>query len=219
MAALGRYGTCMIRLLRSDDFVWVSIRLLIIVVTSLAVVAGVLLLGRPCTFIGKYVDPMLAGILTLILLTAAFICLRGRPWWANSRVSLVTAAIALWLLFMLMPNIHPVPQRAKAAVAMAQMREIGRQIEAGVTPYQSLDSWCHPYEIESSPKGYVVISYGQGGDRTSPQASLILREQRVRMKTTSCSRPAISSDIPRSWSHERPNPPLSPSVPRNAPAG
>jgi hypothetical protein len=158
----------MIPLFQSDNIVWVSIRLLIIVVTSLTVVTGVLELGRPCTFIGKYADPMLAGILTLFLLTAAFICLRGRPWWANSKVSLVTAAIALWLLFLLMPNIHPVPQRAKAAVAMAQMREIGRQIEAGVTPHESLDPWCHPYDIESSPNGYVVISYGQGGNRDIP---------------------------------------------------
>ena len=154
-------------LVHKGNLFWGSIRLLIILGITIIAIRALFAVDR-CTFIGRYGSPLVAAILIPSFLVAGLYFLRRRPWWATLRITLGTAAVALVLWFFLGPEVYPVPQRAMAAVAMEDMRQIARQLEAGVTLSEVTDPWCHPYEIQSSRSGFVVISYGQGGKRDIP---------------------------------------------------
>jgi hypothetical protein len=78
-------------------------------------------------------------------------------------------AVSFFILsFQILPGGRPVPQRAKAAVAMEQMREIAHKLGAGRAPMVTLDPWCNPYEVDSSTSGVMIVSYGGGGKRDVP---------------------------------------------------
>jgi hypothetical protein len=110
----------------------------------------------------------LAIVLNTALLVAVVIQDRARRWWLTCMSFPVVVFVTLFLSLEILPGGRPVPQRARAAVAMEQMRDIGRQLRAGQVPRETIDPWCHPYEIRSSPSGHRVVSYGRDGVREVP---------------------------------------------------
>jgi len=141
--------------------------LCVVLFATVVVVFGVPSSARLSCLFSMYDGIRLVAIMIATLLVGALTHVRAHRWVATLASASLAALATFMLSFAIIPGGRGVPQRARAAVAMSQMRAIAGQLHAG-RPTGLIDPWCHPYEIAASPSGYTVISYGQDGVRDVP---------------------------------------------------
>jgi hypothetical protein len=80
----------------------------------------------------------------------------------------LTGGVALFATAVIVPNSFGAPERARRARAMADLRDIGRQLDAGATPELRDDPWGAKYVVRQTSGGYSIISFGECSEPDVP---------------------------------------------------
>jgi hypothetical protein len=152
----------------SSGLGWKLARLLTSAIGTIAVIWVLVLLGRPCRLAALYKGLLWGGALGPALSVGVFTHLRRRRWGRTVVAFFLTGGVALFATAVVVPNSFGAPERARRARAMADMREIGRQLEAGATPRLRDDPWGAKYVVRSTSGRYSVISFGECSEADVP---------------------------------------------------
>ena len=147
---------------------WVAARFLSGTAITVVVIAVLVLVGRPCRFQAVYSGLIWGGAIGPAMSAALFFHLRHREWARTLVRFLWVGVVSMFAALIVVPNTLGAIQRAARVKAMADMREIGRKLDTGVTPELTLDPWGTPYLIEATSTGYTIISRGECGEVDDP---------------------------------------------------
>ena len=127
-----------------------------------------IVVGRPCRFVAFCDGLIWGGALGPALSAGLFIHLRHRMWLKSVLRAFLVGVVALFAMLVVVPNTTGAIQRGRRVKTMADMREIGRQIESGITPSPAADPWGGQYIVTYTAGGYTIVSYGECGEPDIP---------------------------------------------------
>src|SRR6185436_14710220 len=154
--SLGRFEGDMSQLVHADHLQWAFARLLIVVGVTGLLVGSVGFVHFHCRPEDSLFLVLGASVIGPAATVAVLAHLRQRRWPRTVAYAVGTGFGSLVIFAILVPRERPVPHRARVAVAMEHMRELGRQLEAGQQISRATDPWGDPYVVYTTSSGYTV---------------------------------------------------------------
>lgn len=161
----------MSRFLKSYALAWILARLLVGILISATLYGAMVVIGGPCRLGSIYLGVFIGGGFGPAITISLYSGLRHRSIIRALLWFLLISVPSLLAVSILLPGTFGAIHRGKRLKAMADMRAIGRSLEAGSIPSARVDPWGAPYVVDQRSDGYRIVSYGECSQPDVPPGS------------------------------------------------